>query len=100
MNLGEKILSLRKARGWSQARLAAEAGMAQQTVFNFENNRFKHPPIDKMYKLALTLNVNPKELYQLAGLSVEPPTENERIIAELEDIKSRVDTIIDRMRQS
>ena len=47
MTLGEKILNMRKARGWSQEELADRAGVSRQAVSRWESGSAK-PDADKM----------------------------------------------------
>ena len=47
MNMGEKILSMRKARGWSQEELAERIGVTRQAVSRWESNSAK-PDADKI----------------------------------------------------
>lgn len=47
MTLGEKILNLRKARGWSQEELADRAGVSRQAVSRWESGSAK-PDADKI----------------------------------------------------
>jgi transcriptional regulator with XRE-family HTH domain len=57
MNLGEQIASLRKAKGWTQARLAAEAGLSASAIAMYETNR-RHPDRAAMDKLAKALGAS------------------------------------------
>lgn len=47
MTMGEKILSLRKARGWSQEELAEKVGVTRQAVSRWESSSAK-PDADKI----------------------------------------------------
>jgi transcriptional regulator with XRE-family HTH domain len=57
MNLGEQIASLRKAKGWTQARLAEEAGLSASAIAMYETNR-RHPDRAAMDKLAKALGAS------------------------------------------
>ena len=47
MTIGDKILSLRKARGWSQEELAEKVGVTRQAISRWEANSAK-PDADKI----------------------------------------------------
>lgn len=47
MTMGEKILNMRKARGWSQEELAERIGVTRQAVSRWESNSAK-PDADKI----------------------------------------------------
>lgn len=47
MTMGEKILSMRKARGWSQEELAERIGVSRQAVSRWESDSAK-PDADKI----------------------------------------------------
>lgn len=47
MTMGEKILALRKARGWSQEELAEQVGVTRQAVSRWESGAAK-PDADKI----------------------------------------------------
>ena len=47
MTIGEKILNLRKARGWSQEELAEQIGVSRQAVSRWESDSAK-PDADKI----------------------------------------------------
>lgn len=51
-DIGQRVRAARDARGWSQARLAKEAGVSPNTVLSIENG--KRPP--RPGKLAAVLN--------------------------------------------
>lgn len=50
MTIGEKILNLRKARGWSQEELAERIGVTRQAVSRWESDSAK-PDADKIVAL-------------------------------------------------
>ena len=47
MTMGEKILNMRKARGWSQEELAERVGVTRQAVSRWETGSAK-PDADKI----------------------------------------------------
>lgn len=47
MTMGEKLLNMRKARGWSQEELAERVGVSRQAVSRWESN-FAKPDADKI----------------------------------------------------
>ena len=47
MTIGEKILKLRKARGWNQENLAEQVGVSRQAVSRWESDSAK-PDVDKI----------------------------------------------------
>lgn len=47
MTIGQKILNMRKARGWSQEELAERVGVSRQAVSRWESNSAK-PDADKI----------------------------------------------------
>jgi len=51
MNMGEKILMLRKARGWSQEELADRIGVTRQAVSRWESGNAK-PDADKLIAIS------------------------------------------------
>ena len=59
-NLAQKIFRLRKARKWTQARLAAESGVSQQLVSAIEKGYIPHPR--SIHKLAIALRTDPIEM--------------------------------------
>lgn len=50
MTMGEKILALRKARGWSQEELADQIGVTRQAVSRWESDSAK-PDADRIIDL-------------------------------------------------
>ena len=66
-----RITSMRKQRGWSQARLAREAELCQSTLSQTESGRFKpyRGQLDKLAQ-ALSFEGNPEDLLMEAPTNV------------------------------
>jgi transcriptional regulator with XRE-family HTH domain len=63
--IGERISYLRSSRQpvpWSQARLAAEVGLARGSIANIEVGR-QRPPLDTLWAIAKALEVEPRLLF-------------------------------------
>lgn len=67
---GQRIVELRKAKGWSQEQLALESGLARSYVGGIERGQ-RNLALLNIYRLAETLGVPPAAL-------LEPPTTNKR----------------------
>ncbi len=63
MNIHEKITALRKARGWSLARLAKEACIPQTTVYNWYNENHFTPSRDKIEDICAAFKISVAEFY-------------------------------------
>lgn len=57
-----RLVALREGRMWTQARLAAEAGVSPTTVSGIEGGRISRPHFGTLRKLAAALGVEPGEL--------------------------------------
>jgi transcriptional regulator with XRE-family HTH domain len=55
--VGAKLAALRERRMWTQARLAAEAGVSPTTVSGIESGRISRPHFGTLRKLAAALGV-------------------------------------------
>jgi transcriptional regulator with XRE-family HTH domain len=66
-SLGEKLKTLRKERGWSQAKLAMKTNVARSHISLIELGRIKHPRADVLLNLAKGFGIRPEELYRAAG---------------------------------
>lgn len=67
--IGRRISYLRSTRQpapWSQARLAAEVGLARGSIANIEIGRQK-PPLDTLWAIARALEVEPRLLFPSDG---------------------------------
>ena len=56
MNIGQAIVTIRKARGMTQKELAERCGMSQNALVTLEKNR-SHPPMETVRKLQAALGV-------------------------------------------
>lgn len=71
--LGQRILELRGALGWSQVELAKRLGVAKQTVSNWENENIQ-PSIEMLVRLSALFHVSTDYLLgleQIPRLNVE-----------------------------
>ena len=57
MNIGQAIVTIRKARGMTQKELAERCGMSQNALVTLEKNRCSHPPMETLKKLQEALDV-------------------------------------------
>ena len=58
----KNLVTLRKQKGWSQERLAQEAGISYNTLIKLERSGIKNPKIETVIKLADALEVSLDEL--------------------------------------
>lgn len=71
MTMGEKILNMRKARGWSQEELAERVGVSRQAVSRWESGTAK-PDADKMIAICDLFGVSADYLLRdMAGQGTE-----------------------------
>lgn len=67
--LGKKIASMRKEKGWTQSRMAAMAGVSRAFVCNLERGTHSDPGLQKVLDIlelfSLTLDIREQD---------EPPT--------------------------
>lgn len=61
MNIGDKILELRKSKGYSQEDIANKLNVSRQTVSKWETNQ-SVPDIDKLVPLCELFNISTDEL--------------------------------------
>lgn len=50
--IGERIVELRKLRGWGQAEMGRRAGIKHEYLSKLENEHLKNPTPDTIYKIA------------------------------------------------
>jgi len=58
----KNLAKIRKQKGWSQERLAQEAGISYNTLIKIERGGIKNPKIDTVVKLAKALHVKIDDL--------------------------------------
>jgi len=63
----KNLVTLRKQKGWSQERLAQEAGISYNTLIKLERNGIKNPKIETVIKLADALVVSLDKLVGREG---------------------------------
>lgn len=66
LDLGQRVRELRKARGWTLDRAAAQAGLARSTLSKIENGQMS-PTYEAVKKLAEGLKVSVPQLFTPAG---------------------------------
>lgn len=81
MTMGEKILNMRKARGWNQEELAEHIGVTRQAVSRWESDSAK-PDADKIITLCDLFGVSADYLLrdQYSGEGNKAQTEDQPII--------------------
>ncbi len=52
------LKKLRNKKGWSQERLAREAGISYHTLIKIEQDRIRNPKLETIIKLAKALGVS------------------------------------------
>jgi transcriptional regulator with XRE-family HTH domain len=58
----KNLSKIRKEKGWSQEKLAQEAGISYNTLIKIERKGIKNPKIETVVKLANALNISIDEL--------------------------------------
>ena len=87
MTMGEKILKLRKARGWNQEDLAEQIGVSRQAVSRWESDSAK-PDADKINAICDLFGISAdyllRENYQgePGAVSAQPPQQQRTAIGE------------------
>ncbi len=66
LNLGERVRELRKARNWTLAQAAEQAGLARSTLSKIENGQMS-PTFDALKKLAVGLEISVPQLFTPSG---------------------------------
>lgn len=62
--LGRRLADIRKARGWSQEKLALESGLARSYLGGVERGK-RNIAVLNILKLARTLGCEPGELFRI-----------------------------------
>ena len=58
----KNLKKLRQQKGWSQEKLAREAGISYQTLIKIERGYIKNPKMETLIKLAKALHVSINKL--------------------------------------
>jgi len=58
----KNLAKIRKKKGWSQEKLAQEAGISYNTLIKIERKGIKNPKIETVIKLANALRISVDEL--------------------------------------
>jgi transcriptional regulator with XRE-family HTH domain len=60
----KNLAKIRKEKGWSQEKLAQEAGISYNTLIKIERGGIKNPKIETVIKLAKALNISVDHLVE------------------------------------
>lgn len=69
---GKRVVELRKAKGWSQEKLALESGLARSYVGGIERGQ-RNIALYNICVLAATLGVAPSEMLAFASVPAKLP---------------------------
>ncbi|MEM5832264.1 MAG: helix-turn-helix transcriptional regulator [Candidatus Aenigmatarchaeota archaeon] len=58
----KNLKKLRQQKGWSQEKLAKEAGISYQTLIKIERGYIKNPKLETLVKLAKALSISVDKL--------------------------------------
>lgn len=58
----KNLAKIRKEKGWSQEKLAQEAGISYNTLIKIERNGIKNPKIETVIKLSEALEISVDKL--------------------------------------
>lgn len=73
MNYAKKIDELRLKKGWSLCKLAKEAGLADNTVYNWYNEKKLQPSLYAIEAICSVLNITLAEFFTDAELDKLSP---------------------------
>lgn len=79
MDLGNKLIELRKSKKLSQEELAEKINVSRQTISNWENGRF-YPDIDALVKLSKYFNISIDDLLNCDDKVIEYLKESTDIV--------------------
>ncbi len=74
---GERLRTLRKARGWTQADLARASGLTRSHISRLEGGAIQLPARDRLHRLAGALSTTPDDLLAAAGYRQEDHSADE-----------------------
>jgi len=58
----KNIKALREGKGWTQEKLAQQAGISYQTLIKIEHGGIKNPRLETLIKISAALNVSLDQL--------------------------------------
>ncbi len=61
--VGKNIRKYRRAKGWSQSKLANECNYTTSFIANLENNAFQTLSLNTLYHISMVLEVHIKDLF-------------------------------------
>lgn len=93
-SIGDKILALRKAKGWSQYDLEQKSGVSRPTIQLIESNRLKKVEYWNVKRIAEALEVDPDVLYGIE----KDKSFNDVIAGELEILDLKLHEIIKQLK--
>jgi putative transcriptional regulator len=64
MPIPNRLVELRRARGWSQRELAEQLGVSRQTVISIERHRFD-PSLPLAFRLAKAFDCRIEDVFQV-----------------------------------
>lgn len=86
MNLGNKLIELRKQKNLSQEEVAEKLGVTRQTISKWETNQ-STPDFDKIVPICKLYNIETEEL--LTGNKKETDNENNKIVYDYANNKKK-----------
>jgi transcriptional regulator with XRE-family HTH domain len=95
--IGRRISYLRSSRQptpWSQAKLAAEVGLARGSIANIEVGR-QRPPLDTLWAIAKALEVEPRLLFPSDGELEERRDHSEPVLSAV--LTARAEKFVERL---
>jgi transcriptional regulator with XRE-family HTH domain/ABC-type cobalt transport system substrate-binding protein len=95
MNLSEKIIYLRKQKGWSQEELANQMGVSRQSVSKWESSG-SYPELDKVIQMSNLFNVSTDYLLKDNARPVSDNNEEKSNVVRLS--KTKAHEFMDEMR--
>lgn len=69
--LADRLRALRRARGWTQANLAAASGLTRSHISRLEGGDIQLPSRERLLRLAQALDTTPDDLLAAAGYRAE-----------------------------
>jgi transcriptional regulator with XRE-family HTH domain len=84
--VGQRIATLRKAKGYSQAELADRIGKGQKLISDYERGRLRPHP-DMMVKFAVALDVSADELLGIKKVKSTEAKPGKKYLRRMQEIE-------------